>query len=313
MNGCNVTLPYDLAVAYRVCDKPSKHAPPVHAGDKFALVKLCLESFLRATEGLRVKMFVILDDCPMRYEELFRIFIQSENLEFIHLRSAGNEKTFKKSVRLLLEQSDSEYIYFAEDDYFYLPGVMTAALDEMCFGARPDFLTLYDHPDYHETALHRLPLPGAPSGWQRRISTTMTFMTTRTTLRLWRGVFEAPTYGLMPDLALWLALTGQRLWNPFTFLKWCVTDRFWAASVVLAWVLYFRHVAVGYRLILLAPDRPMATHMVADKLAPGIFQRPMRTSLPRLKPKEIDNNISFARRESERGSQRKPLGSLFQT
>ena len=61
-------MPYDLVIAYRIYPTVSK-VPPAYPTDKYKLSELCLKSFREATAGLRVKMHVILDNCPKEYEE----------------------------------------------------------------------------------------------------------------------------------------------------------------------------------------------------------------------------------------------------
>ena len=61
---------YDVAVAYRIYPKVSR-APPVFADDKYQLSELCLKSFRDSLGSLKVKMFVLLDNCPPSYEDLF--------------------------------------------------------------------------------------------------------------------------------------------------------------------------------------------------------------------------------------------------
>jgi hypothetical protein len=54
----------DLAVAYRIYPRVSKsHA--FFSADKFRLSKMCLDSFRGALGGLRVKVWALLDGCPL--------------------------------------------------------------------------------------------------------------------------------------------------------------------------------------------------------------------------------------------------------
>jgi len=52
---------------------------------------------------------------------------------------AGNRATFAKQIEILLEHDDAEVVYFAEDDYFYLPGQFQEMLE---------FLTAHDDVDF---------------------------------------------------------------------------------------------------------------------------------------------------------------------
>lgn len=258
--------PHDLCVAYRVSPNPSQHAPPVHADDKFALTELCLASFKGALGGLRAKVFVIMDGCPVTYEKLFLRHFDREDLVFIQMPFVGNEATFHEQARILRHQHYADVVYFAEDDYLYFPGSMLAAVKAMDWA---DFVSLYRHPD-QSRPLHYLRRPEVRDGWRETVSTTMTFMTRRSVLAECEGVVQSDYYGLMPDLALWLALTKRRVFNLIRFLDWLVDEPFWAGSIVLAWLLFWRQILFGRRFGLFTPQSTLATHMVAGKEAPGV-------------------------------------------
>jgi hypothetical protein len=275
----NPTEKYDLAVAYRVCSHNSKHAPVKFLNDKFNLVKLCLESFKAATAGLRVKMFVILDGCPPDYEYLFRSSFDAKDLELIYARRHGNAATFREQVRILCEQTACELVYLAEDDYLYRPG----ALAEMAVTMRemisvPDFATPYDHPDYDSFSrtLHGL-FKTTPryvlreTGWRNRTSTTLTFMARRSSLKQCRALFESINYGnLMPDLALWMAVTKSHVFNPLAFVRWILTGKsFWAFSWLLAWWVGWKNIIAGKQFKLVAPTPSLATHAARGFIASG--------------------------------------------
>src|SRR5262245_49802729 len=120
---------YDLVVSFRTCPVMSKSAPPVHANDKFKLTELCAHSLKRALGDLRVRVYALLDKCPPQYEELIRRLWPAEDLTVIHYPGLGNLGTLAKQMRLLAEQTDGEFVYFAEDDYVYLPGELPKALN----------------------------------------------------------------------------------------------------------------------------------------------------------------------------------------
>lgn len=61
---------YDLVVAYRVYPGIAK-IPPVYANDKLKLVELCFKSFVLSLADLKVKIYVLLDGCPMSMRMFF--------------------------------------------------------------------------------------------------------------------------------------------------------------------------------------------------------------------------------------------------
>jgi hypothetical protein len=83
-------------------------------------------------------------------------------------------------------------------------------------------------------------------------------------------VFLANYGRISPDLSKWLALTKKRVFNPFLFVKWAVTNHFWAGSIFYAWYYCWRQILFGHRYNLWIPRPSIATHMVAGMEAPGV-------------------------------------------
>src|SRR5258708_14748547 len=185
LKGAMVPKPkYDFAVAYRIYPKVSK-VPPVFSDDKLKLSELCLKSFIQSYQPLRPKFFAILDNCPEEYVSLFAENIPAEDLEFIRLAKLGNAGTFGLQMKILSEQPHSDYIYFAEDDYFYLPGAFPHMLKFAASGDDVHFVTPYDHHDYYSMELHNSPHEVrfcSDRHWQTVGSTCMTFLTKKAVL-----------------------------------------------------------------------------------------------------------------------------------
>src|SRR6516225_2137936 len=113
---------YDLAIAYRIYSQVAQSArglPSSH--DKLQLSEVCLRSLKESLGNLRAKLWVVLDGCPVEYQDLFRKYFAGDDLVLLPLPGIGNQATFRRQIELLLQQQDSDFIYFAEDDYFYLP------------------------------------------------------------------------------------------------------------------------------------------------------------------------------------------------
>ncbi|GAG88924.1 unnamed protein product, partial [marine sediment metagenome] len=53
--------------------------------------------------------------------ELFKEYFNEKDLEIIKPHGIGNQATFDLQLEALLKQNNSEFVYFAEDDYFFLP------------------------------------------------------------------------------------------------------------------------------------------------------------------------------------------------
>jgi hypothetical protein len=281
-------LGYDVAVAYRINPKMSASRPPVFAEDKFKLAEFCFKSFRDSLGGLRVKLWVLLNRCPPEYEALFTRLWPAEDLVLVRFPGVPAGTTLFEQSRILTEQKDAEIVYCAEDDYFYLPGQFRQAVEFLKQNADADFAAPYDHLDLHTADLHKLSSETRDFGgkkWRSCISTTHTFLARRAALietrelfqRLFRG-FEGRT---SPDLAMWMALTKKRVFNPVKCAHWLATHRwYWAGSIFLAWVHCWRQILFGRRYTLWIPSPSIATHMVAGLEAPGIdWQKEFQTQM----------------------------------
>src|SRR5690348_9189160 len=141
----------DLAIAYRIYPRVSP-TPAAWADDKLMLSDYCLRSFKSALGSLRVKMWALLDGCPPAYEQLFRRYFSAEELEIVHLDGIGNHATFMMQIELLMRQTETEVVYFAEDDYFYFPNALSKMVLFARSSADVDFVTPYDHPDAYNAS-----------------------------------------------------------------------------------------------------------------------------------------------------------------
>ena len=264
----------DLAVAYRIYPKVSK-TPAAFKDNKYRLSELCLRSFKQCLEGqgINVRVFAILDNCPDEYSKLFRQYFLDGEIEFIKLDGIGNRKTFDLQMKLLLDQGFSENIYFAEDDYFYLPGMFSEMLD---FLSQPgvDFITPYDHPDYYTLELHRhinYIKTHNNRHWRSAATTCMTFLTTKNNLKKAHRIFKSYTKRNL-DSSLWLNATKYRIRNPISILSICINNKRFLKNIKKAWLdgWGWMHILFGRRWNLWAPIPSIATHMESAYLAPCI-------------------------------------------
>lgn len=260
---------YDLAVAYRIYPGVSKK-PAVFSDDKYKLSELCLRSFRESLGSLRVKLWALLDNCPAEYEELFRKYFADDDLEFINLGGIGNNGTFRLQVETLLGQKESDYIFFAEDDYFYLPGAFEEFY-RFFTDTGADFATPYDHLDLYTMELHDYKSQIITHGarhWRNVSSACMTFMATKKALANTKNVFLS--YSLRnDDLSLWLSLTKAKIFNPALYLKYMFRgDRIFRA-LLKAWYFCWRQILFGKKYNLWSPMPTIGTHMESISLSPG--------------------------------------------
>ncbi len=262
---------FDLCVAYRVYPGICK---PVFMfqNNKLKLAQFAFKSFVNALGKVKTKLYIILDTCPNEYKDTFlRIYPDAEIIEGVHL---GNPGSFEMQMNLLLEQNFSDLVYFAEDDYFYLPDSIEISLD-FYRKHKPHFLTLYYHPDYLNWEIHNI---SAPKGiafenrfWQRIGSTTLTFLTSKKILDETKNVFlsfKKKNY----DCSLWFSLTKTNIFKP-AFYKLAFNPKrnwFYAKMIAKMWWFNAWQSLFGNEYSLYAPFPSLATHLERDSLAPNV-------------------------------------------
>ncbi len=261
----------DLTVAYRVYPRVSG-APFIHGDDKLQLARLCFTSFVRALGPLRVHLCLLLDGCPPEYEAAFRVLWEDRPLDVLPRPGVGNRETFRHQIALLAEESNSDVVYFAEDDYLYQPDALHR-LWRFLRDHPDDFVTPYDHADYYAPIhLHRHAFPlavGAEHHWRQAVYSCLTFMTTRATVRRYRAVLETYARGA-PDTAMWMALTKYNV-SPYHLLRYVVRERGFLFPVAWqAWRYSWRQILFGRRARLWAPMPSFATHAERHYLAPAV-------------------------------------------
>ena len=265
-------MTYDLVVAYRIYPKISK-IPPAYPHDKYRLSELCLASFKKSLDGLRVKMYVLLDNCPKEYEELFRNYFDPQDLELIHVESGGNKNTFRKQIELLSKQHDSEVVYFAEDDYFYIKDIKNMV--DLLKSGQADFVTPYEHPACYIDNNHVISNRVRVFSGQRYVSVQhacLTFMTTR------KNLLENKRYLLIfsdwfgSDFVVWGCITLG--WSYFKYIrlafsyKQCTIEncKVFGSMLFFAWHRFICNKT--YHLMM--PIDTFSTHMESNFLAPCI-------------------------------------------
>lgn len=262
---------YDVTVAYRIYPQVSK-VPAVFPKDKLRLASVCLRSFRESLGAVRAKIFVLLDGCPDEFGKLFRDTFDSSDLEIIRLSGIGNLQTFSRQIDILTKQDFAESVYFAEDDYFYLPGKFGELLQFLENNHDADFVSPYDHPDYYSRAIHSERQAVRVVGdykWHTAASTCLTFLTSKRTLIETRKIFRTYTYH-NPDVCLWLSLTKQAVFSPQVILK-SFRERIASGGFIVAsWLYGWPQILAGRRRKLWVPSPSIATHTEQRFLAPDV-------------------------------------------
>jgi len=261
---------YDITIVYRIYPKVSK-VPPIFSDDKYKLSELCLKSFANSLSGISAKIYVILDDCPKSYEDLFEVNLSSFDYELIRTEVRSNQETFGMQLDLLINQGSSEIVYFAEDDYFYLPNAFNEMLS-FIKNDNVDFISPFDHLDYYTLDLHNFETEEVKSGkilWKVRGSTTMTFMTKKNKLIEARKVFE--TYiKKNDDASLWFSLSKKRMLNPIKFIYYILKYFPGVKFMIKSWIHTPMQLLFGKKYKLWVPSKSLALHLDNQTMAPGI-------------------------------------------
>ena len=206
-------------------------------------------------------------------EENYKDDIDDEELKLIKLKGIGNQATFELQMKILLEQNFAEIIYFAEDDYFYLPKQFEKMISFIKNDPEVDFVSPYDHMDYYTLELHKHSnylKVFDNKHWRTTNSTCCTFLTTKTTLQKFKKVFSIYSKGLAGDATMWLSLTKYNLFNPFTIARFYVRERRLFRYIYKAWKYCWKQILFGRRCKLWVPIPTIATHLEDDLLSPAI-------------------------------------------
>lgn len=263
---------YDLVIAYRIYPKVSK-VPPVYPDDKYKLADFCLRSFKEGLGNLKVKIYALVDACPPEYQDLFKKYFSPDELELvIYDERQGNYGTFKEQIRILLEQTDSEYIYFAEDDYFYLKDQFKDMLDFIKQEKDADFISPYDHLDYYLNDFHKYKSEikiTSQRHWRSGASTCLTFLTTKEKLRQAKEVFLSYSIKSL-DVNIWAALTKYKVFK-LPFLSFLQKQKRWLWGVWWrTWFFGWKNILFGKKFKVWAPIPSIANHMENNFPAPTI-------------------------------------------
>jgi hypothetical protein len=267
-------MSYDLAVAYRIYPAVSKPAFGLPFSDnKLYLSEICLRTLVSSLGSLRVKFWILLDGCPDSYQQMFRRHIQPKDLVVLRIDPPiGNRGTFDRQVDILLEQDAAPFVYFAEDDYLYVPNEFLALLDFLSSHDDVHFVSPYDHPDCYRLHLHRTPKWVRFAGtchWRSASSTCLTFLTKKYILKQYESVFRSYSRG-NDDCAVWLSVTKDRVLNPLALARYLSQREFYWKIWAKAWLYCPRQLLFGRRSKLWVPIPGIATHLDKTALSPGV-------------------------------------------
>ena len=262
---------YDISIVYRVYPGISKQ-PLIYKTDKYKLSKTCLKSFRSSLGDLKAKVWVLMDGCPDEYEDLFLEILDNVDIEIIRLSGESNVSTFLKQIEILINQEESEYVYFSEDDYFYLPSSLQIGVNFLKNNHEVDFVTLYDNSDYYQSRLHfynsKIKICNLRH-WRNNSCTTLSFLTTKRVLNETRSVFESFAKDNL-DASLWMSLTKMNLFQFSSFIRFLRNQDRDFVRILKAWLFCWKQILFGKKYNLWSPIPSLATHLEQENISPII-------------------------------------------
>ena len=257
----------NLAIALRVYPGISRN-PFVHGNNKLDLVECSCRSLIGALKGIDYKLYLILDSCPGEYRELFLKIFPVDSIVIHEVDKMGNMGTFGLQIDLLLKQSFSDFVLFAEDDYLYAENAFAPIL-QVLNEKKADFVTPYDHPDYYSLRLHQdapKPYKIGDKQWHEVGSTCLTFFTRKDILQETHDLLRSYSRR-NSDAAMWFAMTKQGVFNPLITIPVALSNKFFLRHYYLLIKHGLKQILFGKRYKLLSPIPSLATHMESEYLA----------------------------------------------
>ncbi len=262
---------YDLAVAWRIYPGVSK-TPLIYPKNKFNLVSVCLKSFLASAANLEVKYYFLLDGCPKEYNQLINELFKDKAVEIIETASLGNLATFKMQIDILSTQEDSDIVYFAEDDYLYVPNEFHKMVSFIRNHKKVDFASCYLHSDTFTHPIHqhkKNTIDFEGHQWLSDSSTCLTFMTTKKTLLKTKDLLLTYSNG-NNDCAMWLVMTKTFIYNPLKYIQFYFSNKesfnILKVAVKYSFKFFFRF----RKFSLYIANPAIGTHLEKDLVSPDI-------------------------------------------
>tara|TARA_B100001057_G_scaffold499678_1_gene611257 strand:- start:15757 stop:16590 length:834 start_codon:yes stop_codon:yes gene_type:complete len=263
---------YDLAVVYRIYPGVTKE-PIIHSNDKLKLSKLAIKSFRKSLGSLNAKIWILLDNCGEEYKEIFMSNLKEYDLEFINLNGVGNYKTFNMQIEILLKQNYSEFVYFAEDDYIFLPNALEKSLKFMKENDFVDFLSVYDAYDLYNLDFHNYKSKIITYGdlhWRTSSCTTLSFMTRKTALSKTKWIFDTYSKYDNFDSSIWMSLTKNNLFDFRSVYRFFYSADRDFIRILKSWLYCWRQIVFGKKYSLWTPIPSLGTHLDNAGIAPSI-------------------------------------------
>lgn len=201
-----------MKIIYRISDAGYSKVKPAYIDNES-----CLKNALQTFPTSEYDWSIIADNISEETNNMIQKYISRDHILYVSVGHGAG--TFNLALDEALEWADNEVVYFIENDYLHKQGA-----DSMLMQAfetiKPDYATLYDHPDKYVPAnMGGNPYIDEDGGevtkvycsgdchWKLTNSTTMTFATNVKTLREDEPTLRKWTEGKHPnDFQMFLEL-----------------------------------------------------------------------------------------------------------
>jgi hypothetical protein len=201
-----------MKIIYRISDAGYNKVKPAYINNEN-----CLKNFCNVFYNHIHNIHIIADNVSDETYSMIKRYIDPANIQKVQVGHGAG--TFNLALTKALMWTDSETVYFVENDYLHkqnADSILTQAFEII----KPDYTTLYDHPDKYLPKL----MGGNPyvdedggeitkvyysgnSHWKLTNSTTMTFAAKVKTLREDEDILRKWTSGQYPnDFQMFLEL-----------------------------------------------------------------------------------------------------------
>ena len=281
---------YDIAIAFRCYPWISK-TPKYRSTDKLAMITWWLKSMVKCLWDLNTKFFIIADGISDSWKEEIIQSLWECDYEYIYTDHIWNNWTYGKQIDILLNQSDSEIVYFAEDDYLYniYDNQWFEEWIKLLREKKADFISLFDHRGIYNRNMHKYKknyIITENKIWKTEVSTCCTFMTTKKTLWKTKNILLKYTKWCW-DYPMWIILTKI---NAFRIFDIDYSDKIWLpqnkkpriiqklvrnfpgefVSLVMAYVYWRKDILFWKKYKLYIPTPSTCTHLEKEDIAPLI-------------------------------------------
>lgn len=133
-----------MKLIYRISDAGYNKVKPAYISNES-----CLKNFCNVFHDYIYDIHVLADNCNQSTLDMVKKYIDPVNIEKVSVGHGAG--TFNLALDKALTFQDNEVVYFLENDYLHKPKadfMLMQAFETI----KPDYATLYDHPDKYMPA-----------------------------------------------------------------------------------------------------------------------------------------------------------------